>query len=38
MYFGGVAATLRHPDGSVEAAGDPRRTGVVAVGRAATDA
>jgi gamma-glutamyltranspeptidase / glutathione hydrolase len=38
MYFGGVAATLRHPDGSVEAAGDPRRTGVVAVGPARTDA
>ena len=27
MFFGGVAATLRHADGRLEAAGDPRRTG-----------
>ena len=25
MYFGGVGAALLHPDGSLEAAGDPRR-------------
>ncbi|MDO5628937.1 MAG: gamma-glutamyltransferase [Mobilicoccus sp.] len=25
MFFGGVGATLRHADGSLEAAGDPRR-------------
>ena len=31
MYFGGVAAALRHPDGTLEAAGDPRRAGAVAV-------
>ena len=31
MYFGGVAAALRRPDGSLDAAGDPRRAGVVAV-------
>ncbi|MGH8970612.1 MAG: gamma-glutamyltransferase [Actinomycetes bacterium] len=32
MYFGGVAAALRDGSGSVDAAGDPRRAGVVAVG------
>ncbi len=31
MYFGGVAAALRRSDGALEAAGDPRRAGVVAV-------
>ena len=31
MYFGGVAAALRRADGVLEAAGDPRRAGVVAV-------
>ncbi len=31
MYFGGVAAALRHPSGVVEAAADPRRAGVVLV-------
>lgn len=29
MYFGGVGAALRHPDGSLEAAGDPRREAAV---------
>ena len=28
LYFGGVQAVRRHPDGSVEAVGDPRRGGV----------
>ena len=32
MYFGGVSATLVTGDGRLEAAGDPRRAGVVAVG------
>jgi gamma-glutamyltranspeptidase/glutathione hydrolase len=32
MYFGGVAATLVRPDGGLQAAGDPRRAGAVAVG------
>jgi gamma-glutamyltranspeptidase/glutathione hydrolase len=32
MYFGGVGAALRHADGRLEAAGDPRRAGAVAVG------
>lgn len=32
MYFGGVAATLVTPDGGLQAAGDPRRAGAVAVG------
>ena len=32
MYFGGVAATLVGPDGELQAAGDPRRAGAVAVG------
>ena len=31
MYFGGVAAALRHSDGSLYAAADPRRDGCVAV-------
>lgn len=31
MYFGGVAAALRQPDGSLHAAADPRREGCVAV-------
>ncbi|MDP9189714.1 MAG: gamma-glutamyltransferase family protein, partial [Actinomycetota bacterium] len=29
MYFGGVAAAMRHPDGTLEAAADPRRAGAV---------
>lgn len=29
MYYGGVAATLVHPDGRLEAAADPRRDGAV---------
>jgi gamma-glutamyltranspeptidase/glutathione hydrolase len=29
MYFGGVGAALRHADGSLEAAGDPRREAAV---------
>jgi gamma-glutamyltranspeptidase/glutathione hydrolase len=32
MYFGGVAATLATPGGGLQAAGDPRREGAVAVG------
>ena len=28
LYFGGVHAVLRHPDGRVEAVGDPRRDGI----------
>jgi gamma-glutamyltranspeptidase/glutathione hydrolase len=32
MYFGGVGAALRDPTGRLEAAGDPRRAGAVAVG------
>lgn len=31
MYFGGVAAAIRHPDGRLEAAADPRRTGATVV-------
>lgn len=31
MYFGGVAAALRDASGRLEAAGDPRRAGAVAV-------
>ncbi len=31
MYFGGVGAALRQPDGRLEAAADPRRAGAVAV-------
>jgi gamma-glutamyltranspeptidase/glutathione hydrolase len=31
MYFGGVGAALRLPDGGLEAAGDPRRVGAVVV-------
>jgi gamma-glutamyltranspeptidase/glutathione hydrolase len=31
MYFGGVSAALRRPDGTVTAAGDPRRSGAVSV-------
>ncbi len=31
MYFGGVAAALRHSNGSLHAAADPRRDGCVAV-------
>jgi gamma-glutamyltranspeptidase/glutathione hydrolase len=33
MYFGGVGAALASPDGALEAAGDPRRAGAVAVTR-----
>jgi gamma-glutamyltranspeptidase/glutathione hydrolase len=29
MYYGGVAATLRRPDGRLVAAADPRRDGAV---------
>ncbi len=32
MYFGGVGATLRHPDGSLQAAGDPRREAATGIG------
>jgi len=32
MYFGGVGAALRAGDGTLQAAGDPRRAAVVAVG------
>ena len=32
MFFGGVGATLRAADGTLTAAGDPRRAAVVAVG------
>jgi gamma-glutamyltranspeptidase/glutathione hydrolase len=32
MYFGGVAAALREPDGELSAAADPRRAGAVALG------
>jgi gamma-glutamyltranspeptidase/glutathione hydrolase len=32
MYFGGVAAAMRGPDGALTAAADPRRTGAVSVG------
>lgn len=32
MFFGGVGATLRRPDGSLDAAGDPRRTAATAIG------
>jgi hypothetical protein len=31
MYFGGVGAALRFPDGTVQGAADPRRAGVVLV-------
>jgi gamma-glutamyltranspeptidase / glutathione hydrolase len=31
MFFGGVSAALRRPDGQVTAAGDPRRSGATAV-------
>jgi gamma-glutamyltranspeptidase/glutathione hydrolase len=31
MFFGGVAAAQRHPDGRLEAAADPRREGAVQV-------
>lgn len=31
MYFGGVGAAVRHADGRLEAAADPRRAGVVVV-------
>lgn len=38
MYFGGVAAALALPDGSLEAVADPRREGVArVVGGAGTD-
>lgn len=33
MYYGGVAATLRGPDGRMVAAADPRREGAVRVVR-----
>lgn len=33
LFFGGVHAVHRHPDGRVEAAGDPRRRGEVAIAR-----
>ena len=29
MYFGGVGATMCHPDGRLDAAGDPRRVAAV---------
>ena len=32
MYFGGVGAAARHPDGTLEAAADPRRSGATALG------
>lgn len=32
MYFGGVGAALRAPDGALEAAADPRRAGATGVG------
>ncbi len=32
MYFGGVAAALREPDGTLVAAADPRRDGAVRLG------
>jgi gamma-glutamyltranspeptidase/glutathione hydrolase len=31
MYFGGVNAVMRHPDGRLEATGDHRRHGAAAV-------
>ena len=31
MYFGGVGAAVRHPDGSLEAAADPRREGATSI-------
>jgi gamma-glutamyltranspeptidase/glutathione hydrolase len=31
MYFGGVGAAMRHPDGSLEAVADPRRSGCALV-------
>jgi gamma-glutamyltranspeptidase/glutathione hydrolase len=31
MYYGGVAVTLAHPDGRLEAAADPRRDGGTAI-------
>ncbi len=31
MYFGGVGAALMHPDGRLESAADPRRTGGTAI-------
>lgn len=31
MYFGGVGAALRHPDGTLTAAGDPRRVAATLV-------
>jgi gamma-glutamyltranspeptidase/glutathione hydrolase len=34
MYFGGVQAALRHPDGEFVGASDPRRTGAVGIGGA----
>ena len=34
MYFGGVQAAARHPDGRLVGAADPRRTGAVRVGGA----
>ena len=34
MYFGGVAAALRHPDGHLVASADPRRDGAVRLVRA----
>ncbi|GAB47005.1 gamma-glutamyltransferase [Mobilicoccus pelagius] len=34
MYFGGVGAAMRHPDGHLEAAGDPRRAAATWVGPA----
>ena len=35
MYYGGVAATLRQPDGHLVAAADPRRDGAVRLVHAA---
>lgn len=31
MYFGGVGAAMRHPDGELEVAADPRREGAVRI-------
>jgi gamma-glutamyltranspeptidase/glutathione hydrolase len=31
MFFGGVAAAIRHEDGSLQAAADPRRAAAIAV-------
>jgi gamma-glutamyltranspeptidase len=31
VYFGGVHAVMRRPDGSVQAVGDPRRKGSTSI-------